>query len=146
MSGEITFVSVTRLHLRSKRFWLSFVIYALRGGARARRSPGFRGGALGHDAQGGQWTTTAWESEAAMRDFRNAGVHAVAMRKLLEWCDEASFASYTTDEGLPTADTVYQRLAAGRTSKVNHPSAAHTAGRTVSNGAPRFVLKLRPPR
>jgi len=80
-----------------------------------------------------------------MRRFRNAGIHAGAMRKLLDWCDEASFAHYASEsEELPSEDAAYQRLEAGRTSKVNHPSPAHAAGRTVSDGLPRFGLSLRP--
>jgi heme-degrading monooxygenase HmoA len=138
------FVSLTRLHLRSKRFFLPFVLYTWRSGRQAKRSPGFRGGHVGSDAQGGNWTMTAWDSEAAMRAFRNTGAHAIAMRKLLGWCDEASFAQYTTeDEALPSSDYAYERLRAGRISKVNHPSAAHAAGRTVSDGKPRFAIKLR---
>ncbi len=34
---------------------------------------------------------TLWDGEGEMRAFRNSGPHAVAMRKLLDWCDEASF-------------------------------------------------------
>ena len=138
-------VSVTRLHLRSKRFLLPFVIYTWRSGRQLKRSAGFRGGVLGNDAQGGNWTVTLWDSEGAMRSYRNAGVHAVAMRKLLNWCDEASFAHYPMDESaIPSAEAAYKRLSAGKISKVNHPSAAHAAGRTVSAGLPRFALNLRP--
>jgi heme-degrading monooxygenase HmoA len=140
------FVSVTRLHLRSARFLLPFLVYTWRSGRQAKRSRGFRGGMLGNDAQRGNWTITLWDSDAEMRAFRNSGPHATAMRKLLEWCDEASFSHYTAEDGaLPSADAAYDRLLAGRTSKVNHPSAAHTEGRTVSAGKPRFAVNLRPP-
>ncbi len=139
------FVSVTRLHLRSKRFLVPFLLYTLRSGIQAKRAAGFRGGTLGNDAEGGNWTVTAWDSDAAMRAFRNGGAHAVAMRKLLEWCDEASFTHYVTDESaLPAAEAAYTHLSAGRTSKVNHPSLRHAAGKTVSASAPRFGLSLRP--
>ena len=141
----MAFVSVTRLHLRSARFFVPFLVYTWRSGRQAKRSPGFRGGMLGSDAQRGNWTITSWDSEADMRAFRNSGVHAKAMRKLLDWCDEASFAQYSAaDQALPQADAAYEHLAAGRTSKVHHPSAAHAAGRTVSAGKPRFAVNLRP--
>ena len=137
-------VSVTRLHVRSWRFFVPFAIYAMRCASQAKRSPGFLGGTLGNDAQLGNWTITLWESEEAMRSFRNSGVHRAAMPKLLNWCDEASYTHYTMDEtGIPPADTAYQRLSVGRISKVNHPSAAHAQGRPVSAGVPRFALKLR---
>ena len=137
-------VSLTRLHLRSKRFFLPFLPYSWRSGGQARRSRGFRGGRLGNDAQGGNWTMTGWDSEAEMRAFRNAGVHATAMRKLLDWCDEASFVHYTTtDEALASTDDAYERMRAGNTSKVNNPSPAHASGRTVSDGKPRFAVTLR---
>jgi len=139
------FVSVTRLHLRSKRFLLPFLLYTLRSSLQLRRAPGFRGGVLGNDAQGGNWTITRWDGDAPMRAFRNGGAHAVAMRKLLDWCDEASFTHFTADDGpLPTADVAYDHLRGGKTSKVHHPSAAQTEGRTVSDGAPRFGLRINP--
>jgi len=136
------FISLTRLHLRSKRFFLSFLLYTWRSGRQAKRSRGFRGGRLGGDSQGGNWTMTTWDSEADMRAFRNTGAHAVAMRKLLEWCDEASFAQYEGDI-LPSSDEAYERLRSGRVSKVNHPSPAHASHRTVSDGRPRFAVTLR---
>jgi hypothetical protein len=141
----MTVVSVTRLHVRSWRFFLPFLIYTMRSGSQAKRSPGFRGGTLGNDAQFGNWTITLWDSEEAMRGFRNSGAHRVAMPKLLNWCDEASYTHYTTDESeFPSPDAAYRRLSAGKISKVNQPSAAHAQGRTVSAGIPRFALTLRP--
>jgi hypothetical protein len=138
------FVSVTRLHLRSKRFLLPFLFYTWRSGRQAKRSRGFRGGQIGSDAQSGNWTITMWNAEADMRAFRNAVPHKTAMRKLLDWCDEASFAHYAGDaEQLPSAETAYEHLRTGTTSKVNHPSPAHAAGRTVSEGRPRFAMKLK---
>jgi hypothetical protein len=139
------FVSVTRLHLRARRFFVPFALYTLRSGLQAKRSAGFRRGLVGSDAQGGNWTITQWIGEADMRAFRNAGAHRIAMQKLIDWCDEASFAHYTTDEiGLPSPEAAYARLRDGKTSKVKHPSQAHAAGVTVSAGVPRFGLNLRP--
>ena len=141
----MTVVSVTRLHVRSLWFVLPFLIYTMRSGSQAKRSQGFRGGMLGNDAQFGNWTITLWDSEEAMRSFRNSGAHRVAMPKLLHWCDEASYTHYATeDTGIPSAEIAYQRLSAGKISKVNHPSAAHAQGRTVSAGMPRFALTLHP--
>jgi hypothetical protein len=141
----MTVVSVTRLHLRSMRFLVPFLIDTMRSGLQAKRSPGFRGGTLGNDAQFGAWTITLWDSEANMRGFRNSGIHAVAMRKLLEWCDEASYVHYATDESEePSPGVAYKRLSEGKTSKVNHPTPAQLEGRTVSAATPRFLLKLRP--
>ena len=141
----MAFVSVTRLHIRSWRFFVPFLIYTMRSGSQAKHSRGFRGGTIGNDAQRGNWTITMWDGEEAMRNFRNSGAHRVAMQKLLNWCDEASYAHYTTDEpDIPPADLAYQRLSAGKISKVNHPSAAHAQGRTVSAGMPRFTITLQP--
>ena len=56
-----------------------------------------------------------------------AGTHRQAMRKLLEWCDEAALVHWEQDsEQEPEWDQAHRRLQAeGRRSKVNHPSAAH---------------------
>jgi hypothetical protein len=67
------------------------------------------------------------------------------MPKLLHWCDEASFAHWTSDAAeMPSMEEAHQRLGTtGRTSKVSHPSAPHEAGRTVSEGLPRVLQNLR---
>ena len=140
------FVSATRLHLLTKLRILSFAYHALGSALQAKRSAGFLGGFLAGDAQGGAWTVTTWASEADMRAFRNSSAHQAAMPKLLKLCDEASFAHWTADTpNVPTAQEAYERLKnGGRLSKVNQPSAAHAAGRTVSEGVPGRGLNLKP--
>lgn len=140
------FVSATRLHLLTKLRFPSFVWHTLGSALQAKRSAGFLGGFLGGDAQGGAWTVTTWGSEADMRAFRNSGGHKTAMPKLLKLCDEASFTHWLAESpGVPTVEEVYERLKnGGHLSKVNRPSAAHAAGRTVSEGVPRAALNLKP--
>ena len=74
-----------------------------------------------------------WADEAAMRAYRVADPHLTAMRKLLEWCDEASVFHYDGDT-LPSIDEAFARMRDhGRPSKVNHPSPDHAAGRTTAD-------------
>ena len=140
------FVSATRLHLLTKLRFPSFAWHTLRSVLQAKRSAGFQGGFLGGDVQGGAWTVTTWASEADMRTFRNSGAHKTAMPKLLKLCDEASFTHWVADSsGVPTVEEAYERLKnGGHLSKVNRPSAAHAAGRAVSEGVPRVALNLKP--
>ena len=75
------------------------------------------------------WTSTLWNSEAAMKKFMISGPHMKAMRKLADWCDEAAVVHWNQESGeLPTWREAYLRLKnEGRRSKVNHPSAGHRA-------------------
>ena len=119
-------VSVTRLRVRSWRFLPAFVFTSLRIGKQAKAAEGNLGVKVLRDRRNAFWTCTCWESEAAMREFMLAGPHGPAMRKLLEWCDEASLVHWTQEDSeLPSWSDAHRRmLRAGRTSKVNHPSAA----------------------
>jgi hypothetical protein len=139
------FVSVTRLHLRSWRFFPSFALYTFRSTRQVKGSAGFLAGVLAGDARRGSWTITLWESDAQMRAFRNSGPHRQAMVRLLAWCDEASFVHWDTEHAaLPTMEDAFQRLRdTGRTSKVYHPSAAHQAGRTVGDAVPQVGYTIR---
>jgi hypothetical protein len=64
-----------------------------------------------------------------MKAFMHAAPHGPAMRKLLDWCDEAALVHWTQDTAdLPTWDEAHRRLQQdGRLSKVNHPAPGHTA-------------------
>ena len=139
-------ISITRLRLRSLRYFPLFSWFTFVSARQARRSDGFLGGVVGSDAERGAWTMTAWRDEAAMRAFRNAAPHLKAMPRLLEWCDEASFAQWIqADAALPTpAEALRRMLAEGRRSKVSHPSAAHVAGKMAAS-APRTGFRLKSP-
>ena len=139
-------VSVTRLHLRSLRFWPMFALHTYRSARQLRRAPGFLGGVLASDPERGSWTMTAWEDEGAMRAYRNSGAHLRAMPRLLRWCDEASFVHWPQPgAALPSGEDALARMrASGRVSKVRHPSARHMAGETAGSRPPRPGLHLGP--
>lgn len=62
-----------------------------------------------------------------MRAFMLASPHGPAMRKLLNWCDEASLVHWAQPgPELPAWTEAHARMQReGRTSKVNHPSEDH---------------------
>lgn len=142
----MTFVSVTRLHLRSVRFLPSFLYYAMASVRQLRGAPGYVGGWTGSEGLRGFWTATCWTDLASMRAYRNAEPHLTAMRKLLHWCDEASYGHWEQDSAqVPDGAAAFRRLAeAGATSKVAHPSARHRAGKAVGDRIPRHGGNLSP--
>jgi hypothetical protein len=81
-----------------------------------------------------------------MRAYRNGGSHLRAMPRLLEWCDEASYAHWPDPATAPPSGaSVYEHmLASGKTSKVRWPTARHTAGQTVGSGRPVSGQRLTP--
>ena len=122
-------VSITRLRVRSWRYLPQFFLAALRAARQAARSDGNLETKLLRDADRAFWTATSWRDERAMKAFMHAAPHGPVMRKLLEWCDEASLVHWTQESGaLPPWPEAHVRLQRdGRTSKVNHPSAAQIA-------------------
>ena len=124
-------VSVTRLHLRSGRFLLSFLWYTIRSGRQARRTPGNLGVKLRKTNGLAFWTLSMWQTVEAMKRFMFALPHREAMRKLPHWCDEASFGDWelnTTE--WPLWDQAAEKLrTSGRLAKVLHPSEPQKAGR-----------------
>ena len=120
-------VSITRLRVRSWRYFLPFVFYALRASRQARISQGNLAVSLLRDTHSTFWTRTVWTTESAMKAFMLAGPHRQVMRRLLDWCDEAALVHWEQETGgEPEWQEAYRRLQAdGRRSKVNHPSPAH---------------------
>ena len=64
-----------------------------------------------------------------MRKFMLANPHGPAMRKLLEWCDEAALVQWTQlGAELPSWEEAHRRIQhEGRPSKVNHPTPGHVS-------------------
>lgn len=123
------FISITRLRVRSWRYMPSFVWHTYLSVRQAKHAPGFLLGKMVRDAKNTFWTETVWDTEAAMRAYRNGGAHARVMPKLLEWCDEASVAHWNQENNeLPSLQEAHRRMVEiGRSSKVKHPSPAHAA-------------------
>lgn len=120
-------VSITRLRLRSWRFFPGFALYAVRANLQCRRAAGNRGLLLMREAGNVFWTSTLWDSDAALKQYMISGAHGKAMPKLMDWCDEASVVRWKQDDAaLPGWVEAHRRMVAeGRRSKVRHPSPAH---------------------
>jgi hypothetical protein len=117
-------ISVTRLRVRSWYFLPGFLMAALRIGRQAKKAPGNLAVKVLQDKRKTFWTCTAWDSQESMRAFMVGPPHGPAMRRLLEWCDEAALVHWTQPgPELPGWSEAHQRMQReGRTSKVNHPS------------------------
>ena len=122
-------ISITRLRVRSLYYLPAFALRTLRIALQAKRAEGNLATRLLRDRKNTFWTATSWSSEAAMKAFMLAPPHGPAMRKLLEWCDEASLVHWTQSASdLPAWPEAYLRLLnQGRRSKANNPSSAHLA-------------------
>jgi hypothetical protein len=122
-------VSITRLRVRSWRYLPSFLLYAFRSARQATKADGNLAVQVLNDHSKTFWTATTWTTDAAMKKFMLAGAHGQAMRKLLDWCDEAALVHWPQENNdLPTWPEACRRLQSeGRRSKVNHPSPAHIA-------------------
>lgn len=147
----MSFVSVTRLRVRSFRFLLPFALHFLRTRRQVRDAPGFQGGSLLADRAWTFWTMTAWDSQASMRRYMTAGAHRAAMPRLLDWCDEASVVHWDQPgDALPTWPEADRRMReSGRPSKVRNPSPDHAAlnyrGPRVVTAGPILPARARTP-
>jgi hypothetical protein len=124
-------VSVTRLRLRSIRFFPGFLWYTGRSVRLAKRTPGNLGVTVRKTKGLAFWTLAMWRDNQAIRTFVPASPHKEAMQKLPYWCDEAAFADWEEETAdWPSWGTAAEKLAAsGRLVNVLHPSEQHQAGR-----------------
>jgi heme-degrading monooxygenase HmoA len=118
------FVSITRLRVRSWRYLPGFFLQAFRSGNQAKSARGNLAVTILREVKRTFWTRTVWTSEQDMKAYMIAGAHGKAMRRLLEWCDEAALAHWTQESAEPPSwEEAHRRLQqSGRASKVNHPS------------------------
>ena len=123
----MVFVSGTRLHLRSWRFFLPFFLYSQRSARQARGADGNLQVDLHRDQQAGFWTRTLWRDEAAMRAFMMSGAHAKAMRRHPNWADESYVVHWTQESSdVPAWSEISRRMKAdGRRVRLRYPSQAH---------------------
>lgn len=140
-------VSVTRLHLKSPRYFPAFLWHNALSSWQIINTPGMLGGKLTSDKQGGAWTVSMWEDESAMRQYRNSGAHRQAMRFLPRWCDEAAVVHWQQeDTTLPDASEAYRRMVSeGHFTKVLQPSdnqqKRHIPEPPLPNGVPLHPRK-----
>jgi hypothetical protein len=122
-------VSITRLRIRRWIYLPVFYARAFRSSRQAVAAEGNLAVRLLTDRHRTFWTGTIWSNEAAVKTFMHSGAHGAVMRKLLDWCDEAALVHWTQESSeFPSWEEAYRRLQKeGRTSKLHHPSAAHTA-------------------
>jgi hypothetical protein len=135
----MTFVSLTRLRIRSFRFVPLFALHTWRSLRQLKRASGFQTGAILSDRSWTFWTITVWDAEESMRKFMLSGAHKIAMAHLMDWCDEASVAHWSQpDTQLPSWTEADRRIReSGRASKVRHPSPQHAS---LSYKAPRTTV------
>jgi hypothetical protein len=124
-----SFVSITRLRLRSLRFLPRFAVLAGRTLRQVKAADGFQGGSLLADRRQTFWTLTLWDTAESMRAYMMSGPHGAAMPFLVDACDEASVAHWTQpDPDAPDWSEAARRMRAeGRPSKLRRPSADHAA-------------------
>jgi hypothetical protein len=124
-------VSVTRLHLRSLRFFPGFLWYTRRSMRQAKKTPGNLGVRVRKTKGLAFWTLAIWRDNPAIRTFVPAWPHKEAMQKLPHWCDEAAFADWEQDTAdWPSWETASEKLGtSGRLVNVLHPSEQHRASR-----------------
>jgi hypothetical protein len=122
----MSLVSITRLRVRSFRYLPAFLLGSLRSAREAKNASGSLAVSVLSDASLAFWTRTLWTDERSMRAFLLAPAHRRVMPKLLQWCDEAAVTHWLQDSPEPPSwQEVHRRLQQeGRTSKVDHPSAA----------------------
>jgi hypothetical protein len=134
MGYSMTFVSVTRLRVRSAWFLPAFIFYAVRSLRQARKSVGCLAADVRREKALVFWTRTWWADLPAMRSFIGSGPHRTVMPKLQEWCNEASVVHFeNTSSALPDWDVATLKIRLeGRVSRVRRPSAAQARGETMS--------------
>ena len=125
------FVSITRLRVKSIFYLFAFMKANEDSVKTLLNSEGLIKGKELVDKNLTFWTITLWDSEEAMKGFRNSVAHRNAMQQLPTWCSEASYHHWIQEENvLPDWPTASDRLFnEGRLSKVRKPSKAQSSNK-----------------
>lgn len=119
------FISVTRLRVRSFVYLPAFILANEASIKSIKKINGFLAGKELIDKHLTFWTVTVWESDLAMKYFRNNDPHKSAMRKLPDWCDEGAYVHWMQeDNNIPGWNFLYKKLMTeGKLTKIKRPSA-----------------------
>jgi heme-degrading monooxygenase HmoA len=125
----MSFVVVTRLRLRDRKYLDEFVGSAFSVVDQANSSAGILAAEVLADANETYWTRTAWTDRDAMNGFLMSEPHLTTMGHLSEWCDEATFVDWEQSEpDLPDWQTAFRRLVTdGQVASLANPSEHHEA-------------------
>jgi len=120
-------VVITRLRLKDPALLDEFFASAVAAVEQAQSSSGNLGADVLADANNTYWTRTAWQGRRAMRAYVGADPHRGIMRRLDDWCDEATFVDWEqASADIPDWQASYARLIAdGHVASLTEPSAAH---------------------
>ena len=118
------FVSLTRLRVRSVIYLPGFMMTNNASIKVLKKIGGLVAGKELIDKGLTFWTVTVWESDKAMKSFRNNGPHKYAMRRLPDWCNEGSYMHWLQeDTTIPPWPELYQKMITeGKITKVRFPS------------------------
>lgn len=120
-------LSATRVRVRSYRYYPWFMVQTARIVHQARTAEGNLAIRFLRDRTRTFWTLTSWTTEDDLKRFLAAGVHARAMHRTHDWCDEACAVRWSdASPELPSWQDIWVRLQRdGIASEVLHPSPAH---------------------
>ena len=135
-------VSGTRLQARRWKA-VPFLRLSMAAGRQAEQAEGFVGGALLKDRRRVYWTVTLWESEDAMRAYRDSEPHKTIMTRLGELSEGFASTRWTQESTvLPSWYDVHDRLrVAGRVRWMDGPGPDPLPGPRSTT----FTIKLRAP-
>jgi hypothetical protein len=120
-------LSVTRVRVRSYRYYPWFMVQTARIVRQVRAAEGILAVRFLRDRSRTFWTLTSWSSEGDLKRFLDSDVHARAMHRQHDWCDEAAAVRWSDASAEPPSwQDAYQRLQRdGAPSPLQFPSPAH---------------------
>ena len=120
-------VVITRLRLKDPALFDEFFASAVAAVEQAQSSSGNLGADVLADANNTYWTRTTWQERRAMHAYVGGEPHRGIMRRLDDWCDEATFIDWDQESAeIPDWQASYARLIAdGQVASLTKPSKAH---------------------
>lgn len=103
------FISVNRLHLKSKRKIPSFFFHTIKSIIQSKKAKGLKFSSFYKEGWHTYWNLTVWESKEHMKTFRNNGNHLKAMKIARNIADKLDHINWET-EAIPTWDECKDRL------------------------------------